>query len=101
MQYDYFPFFEYIISCDFVYLWQDFTKKEIIYETTKYQVESMWSPPKSRWSTNFGVTWNGVHIVHVVHLESNWRPPGIQVDFGQNLAGLSAKANPPGIYGGV
>ena len=58
----------------------------------------MWSPPKSRWSTNFSVMWSGVHVVHVVHLESNWRPPGIQVDFGQNLAGLSAKANPPGVH---
>ena len=28
-------------------------KKEIIYKSTKYLVESMWSPPKSRWSTNF------------------------------------------------
>ena len=40
MQYDYFLFFEYIISYDFVYLCQDFPKKEIIYEPTKYQVES-------------------------------------------------------------
>ena len=54
----------------------------------------MWSPPQFRWSTNSGVMWSGVHVVH---LESNWSSPGIQVDFGQNLAGLSAKVNPPGL----
>jgi len=36
MQYDYFLFFEYITSCDFIYMPWDFPKKEIIYELAKY-----------------------------------------------------------------
>ena len=96
MQYDYFLFFEYIISCDFIYIYPEISQKR---KLSINQPNIKWSscPPQFRWSTNSGVMWSGVHVVHLVHLESNWSSPGIQVDFGQNLAGLSAKVNPPGL----
>jgi len=74
----------------------------------------MWSPLTSY----IRCMWSGVHRVHLEFLRSIWSPGGFQVEFGHNLAGLSAKENPPevhlesispggvhwippGIYGGV
>ena len=74
----------------------------------------MWSPLTSY----IRCMWSGVHGVHLEFLRSIWSPGEFQVEFGCNLAGLSAKENPPevhlesispggvhwippGIYGGV